>query len=565
MARQGDDLCPHDLTPKSCYTCRTAIRGAERLLSRYCTHGELRTKCRSCRAEQRPQCPECRDYVPQAGICLRCEKRNQRNSARRAFQPAMPRSAWTTDQALRQWQVEALSSWKGASRRAVIEAATGTGKTMLACAAIADIHTEFGEDTRVVVVVPTQVLARQWRQALTSALNLPDNSIGEQHSEAQIDWTNSRHPVLITVINTGRNQLKHVLTTWKAENRRVLLIVDECHRAGAATNAKVFEGHFDFSLGLSATPERPDEGERMHVYPNIGKKTYSYPLKLALDDGVLADFTSMNIYVDFTRFEQDDWEKSTEDLSKAIRSLKDEHPKLVSRSANFFLEVRKLAEAGDLTARRFEALLAKRRELLAECAGRKKALSDLLKVLSATRRRLIIFHESIAVAEETLQELRTLGTRASIDHSQMKAQDRTSERDRFASGRSQAMVAVRSLDEGVDVPEAEVAIIASGSRSKRQRIQRMGRVLRFVEGKQAICISILVRGTVEESITGAADSGLVGASRVRHHRYGETPLDVVLQPLVDSTYEPPMGRQTTEADQITFRFIQKNPTSGSRS
>lgn len=428
---------------------------------------------------------------------------------------------------------------------------------MLACAAIADVYSESESNTRVVVVVPTQVLASQWRQALTSTLHILDTSIGEQHSAAEIEWKNSEHPVLITVINTGRSHLGNVLSTWRAEGRKVLLIVDECHRAGATTNARIFEGHFDYSLGLSATPERPDEGERTHVYPNIGKKTYTYPLKTALDEGVLADFTSVNMYVDFSSHEQKAWEASTEDLGKAIRSLKFQHPEIDSSSSNFFTEVRKLAEADNPTARRVEALLASRRALLSNSTGRKKCLSDLLKILSTTRKRFIVFHESIAAAEATRQELLKLGVKASIDHSQMKPQVRVSERDRFSVGSSQAMVAVRSLDEGVDVPEAEIAIIASGSRSKRQRIQRMGRVLRFVEGKHALSISLLVRGTVEETVTGAGDKNLVGPERVRHHRYGKSSPKVAFDPSSPSSHTPLATGLTTEVDRLTYRFVQR--------
>ena len=430
---------------------------------------------------------------------------------------------------------------------------------MLACAAIADIHAEAGSDTRVVVVVPTQVLASQWRQALTSTLHILDTSIGEQHSAAKIEWKNSEHPVLITVINTGRNHLENVLSTWRTEGRKVLLIVDECHRAGAATNARIFKGHFDYSLGLSATPERPDDGEETHIYPNIGKKAYSYPLKTALDDGVLADFTSVNMYVDFTSREQWAWDQSTEDLGKAIYSLKAQHPEIDSDSSNFFTEVRKLAESDNPSARRVEGLLAARRELLSSSTGRQKCLADLLKILSTTTKRFIVFHETIAAAEETRQELVKLKVRTSIDHSQMKPRERASERDRFSLGSSQAMVAVRSLDEGVDVPEAEIAIIASGSRSKRQRIQRMGRVLRFVEGKRALSVSLLVRGTVEESVTGSGDAMLVGQERVRHHHYGKISPESAFDPSSPSGYSPPTTGLTTEVDRVTYHFIQRVP------
>jgi superfamily II DNA or RNA helicase len=150
-----------------------------------------------------------------------------------------------------------------------------------------------------------------------------------------------------------------------------------------------------------------------------------------------------------------------------------------------------------------------------------------------------------------------LGITASIDHSQMKTDDRSRERASFSSGRARAMVAVRSLDEGVDVPEAEIAIIASGSRSKRQRIQRMGRVLRHLEDKHALCISILVRGTVEESVTGAKDADLVGAGRVRHHRFGKNPPNIILEPDLPSGYKAVALGRSTEVDRLTMRYLHR--------
>ena len=570
VARQDDELCRHEMIPRTCTICRATTKGANRLLYGKCQHGNRPEKCETCEKDRRlgkdiqfarknPQCPDCRDFIKEPGLCTRCVNRRQRLERRQSkdISSTSPRASCSPERPLRKWQVEALASWKQYDRKAVVEAATGTGKTMLACAAIADIRAEAGSDTRVVVVVPTQVLASQWRQALTSTLHILDTSIGEQHSAAKIEWKNSEHPVLITVINTGRNHLERVLSTWHTEGRKVLLIVDECHRAGAATNSRIFDGHFDFSLGLSATPERPDEGEETHIYPNIGKKAYSYPLKTALDDGVLPDFTSINMYVDFTSREKWAWDESTEDLGKAIYSLKAQHPEIDSGSSNFFNAVRKLAESDNHTARRVEALLAARRDLLSASTGRQKCLSDLLKILSTTRKRFIVFHESIAAAEATRQELLKLGVKTSIDHSQMKPQVRVSERDRFSVGRSQAMVAVRSLDEGVDVPEAEIAIIASGSRSRRQRIQRMGRVLRFVEGKHALSISLLVRGTVEETVTGAGDKNLVGPERVRHHCYGKSSPKVAFDPWSPSSHTPPATGLRTEVDRLTYRFIQR--------
>jgi superfamily II DNA or RNA helicase len=101
----------------------------------------------------------------------------------------------------------------------------------------------------------------------------------------------------------------------------------------------------------------------------------------------------------------------------------------------------------------------------------------------------------------------------------MKPEARDQSMSRFRSDRAHVLVAVRSLDEGLDVPDAEVAITAAGSRSERQRIQRSGRVLRRGDGEtRAIGITVLARGTPEE-IIGYRDASLLGPKRVPHHRW----------------------------------------------
>lgn len=194
-----------------------------------------------------------------------------------------------------------------AGRRGVVEAATGTGKTLVALGAIEELRRERGSYLRVVIVVPSKVLASQWRRELEHTLNVPPHVIGEQHSDVVTEFDPDRHLVLLTVVNTARANLRRVLGGWRRHNLTSLLIVDECHRSGSEFNARIFDGAYDFSLGLSATPERDDGGHLRHVYPGLGSPVYRYPLLDALDDGVLAPLRSVNLYVDFDRAERDRW------------------------------------------------------------------------------------------------------------------------------------------------------------------------------------------------------------------------------------------------------------------
>ncbi len=325
-----------------------------------------------------------------------------------------------------------------------------------------------------------------------------------------------------------------------------MLIVDECHRAGAESNARIFESSFGATIGLSATPDRDDDGDKTYVYPSLGSPVFSYPLLRALDDRVLAPLRSINLYVDFTPDERSLWDATAEALTNAMRSLRWEHPDLDFDAGDIFARIGRLAENEDPAALRVVALLSNRRELLSESEGRRQCISALFNWLTTNSRKTIAFHETIAGAQNSLRELESRRVRAVLDHSQMKPKDRQESLAKFGRPTTQVLVAVRSLDEGLDVPDADVAMILAGSRSKRQRIQRVGRVVRPKAGKEALAITVLVRGTPEETVTGSRDDQLLGPTRVEHHRWPETAADDALEGL-PSSYQPARRRAPTRS------------------
>jgi superfamily II DNA or RNA helicase len=401
-----------------------------------------------------------------------------------------------------------------------------------------ELHREYGDRLRVAIVVPTRILARQWREGLRANLGIPSRWIGEQHTDAQVEW-NSAHPILVSVVNSARARLATVMDGWRRSNHVAFLVVDECHRAGSEYNSKIFEGHYDFSLGLSATPEREDKGHEEYVYPGLGHPVYRYPLRRALDDDVVAPVTSIDLYVDFSTHEQSQWLLLKDHIGDSFRTLKHWHPDLALVPPELLLkEISRLAERHDPAAMGLQKLLAERRALLANAETRGRCLKAILEWVASSRRRTLVFHETIAAAEASHAYLCSdLNVRAELDHSKLHSDERAQAADSFRANSSQVLVAVRALDEGVDVPDAAVAVIAAGSRSPRQRIQRFGRVLRRAEGKRALVLSVLVRGTPEESGVGGRDAELIGASRVRHHRWPKVPIAQGVSAEA-STYQP---------------------------
>lgn len=426
----------------------------------------------------------------------------------------------------------------------MVEAATGTGKTMVALAAVAALRAEHGSDLRVACVVPTVVLARQWREAFATHLRIQRRHIGEHHSGATLEWK-SPQPILISVLNTARKHLPAVRRTWEADQRKTFLIVDECHRAGSETNARIFDDRFDFSMGLSATPERADMGHIEVVYPGLGTPVFTYPLRKALDDGVLAELRSLNLYVDFSGAEQTEWDDAGRRIAVAMQRLQNSWPELRRYpEGKLWAAISRLARDGNRDASVIVGLLAIRRRILADCDARRLCHVATIEWIASRDERALVFHETIEQAKGGHRLLQRIGVHAGLEHSQLAGPDRAETLKRFRRGADRVLVTVRSLDEGLDVPEASTAVIACGSRSARQRIQRLGRILRPGDQKRAVAVSILVRGTPEESHVGARDGELLGPDRVVHHLWPEVSLREGLEAASSYAPRPPARRLT---------------------
>ncbi len=498
-----------------------------------------------CHRHQLEACPICADHDEPPAVSVRPPLTKSG--------PRAPGVPWLLTNQLRPWQESALEEWAASGRRGVVEAATGTGKTMLAMGAIQRLRAAFGDDLRIAIVVPTTALADQWRTELQRKLHVPTDAIGELHSTATVTFKADLHTVVITVLPTARRRLSAVMASWAEADLKSLMIVDECHRAGSDSNHSILNAPADFTLGLSATPERDDGHEATNVYPAIGGPFFRYPLVSALDDQILAPLISINLYVDFTATEQVMWDLITEELAQAFALLFAADPQLTKFSTgSMFREIGLLAASGDRTARWIVGLLSDRRALLSNSLQRAACVTEILRWVATTQCKAIIFHESIAGARLTYGALRRAGARVAMDHSQLPKGVRRGELEGFRTDRYQVLVAVRALDEGIDVPAAEIAVIAEGTRSQRQRIQRIGRILRPEEGKTAVVLSVLVRGTPEEPFVGGRDQALLGDQRVRHHRWPLRPLGAVLPDstgqCVQSTYEPGSQPTVTHGD-----------------
>lgn len=396
------------------------------------------------------------------------------------------------------WQAEALESWVAAGRRGIVEAVTGTGKTMLGVQAIADA---VSDGRRAAVLVPTKELQTQWRGVLRRALPGPVR-IGLLGDGERA--TLRSHDVVVSIVNSARGG--ELLPTDGAA-----LVADECHRYASEVNRLALDPAFDWRLGLTATLERPDRMEQ-EIIPYFESTVYEMGYERAIADEVTAHFRVALLGVAMSPREA----VLYEDFSRRIRDLMDtllEEYGLPSFPFHRFMaEVRRIAEGpwhpAQRYARAFQAAVFERKTLMAISPSKRRLVGELEHALRKADRTLV-FTDSIESAESIADDLDDRGLAVDTVHSEQRPADRRAVLAAFGAGRLQVVVAPRVLDEGVDVPAADLAVIVAASKTRRQMIQRMGRVLRRKADDRVARFAILyLKGTTEDPGEGAHEAFL---------------------------------------------------------
>ena len=407
-------------------------------------------------------------------------------------------STWGEDE-LFDWQQEALLQWAENGNRGVIEAVTGAGKTRVGLAAARN-HLDHGG--KVAVIVPTRVLMEQWVARIEEWM--PDVQVGLLGDGNADDLAG--FDVLVAV---DRSAARHSLGL--PGGCVGLLIADECHRYAGEKNRRALKDEFAHRLGLTATYGRDDGGEDEVLTPYFGGVVFRYSYADAVAQGVVAPFRVALLPVAFSGDEREKYEEFSEIMRRARKNL-------VAMGApeepyqDFIQFVNRLSKFGarheGMMAGRYLSASRKRRDLLAGATAKYDALARLIDSISAAGRS-IVFTETIESAEECADLIDGRGVASEALHSRVKPADRSGILGRFAGGSIKAIVAPRLLDEGVDVPEADLGVIVAASRQRRQMVQRMGRVLRRKQdGRAARFVIIFIEGTVEDPANEAHETFL---------------------------------------------------------
>ena len=373
----------------------------------------------------------------------------------------------STDYDLREYQREALDAWRDADDRGVLELPTGAGKTVIAIRAMV----ELGVPT--LVVVPTVDLLDQWQRELDAEFDVPVGRFGggEQRQEA----------ITVSTYDSAYLKAEDVGDAFE------FVVFDEVHHLGG-------EGYRDVArllaaparLGLTATFERPD-GAHETVAELIGDRVYALDVDDLAGDH-LAPYDIRRIEVELTPEERERYEEKQGTFVEYVRdagitfSSGSDYLELVKRSGN------------DPAAR--EALLAKQdaREIMMNASRKRDRLESILDRHRDDRVIVFTAHTDLVyrLSERFLLPAITAET---------GAKERREILERFREGTYGRVVAANVLDEGVDVPDANVAVILSGSGSEREFTQRLGRILRpKADDGRAILYEVVSAETAEERV-----------------------------------------------------------------
>lgn len=390
---------------------------------------------------------------------------------------------------LYQYQKDAIASWVGENYRGIFDMATGTGKTLTGLGAVAKLSEDLDDELAVIIVCPYQHLVEQWVEDIVRFNISP---IIGYSSSSQKDWKKRlSQAVRNQKIRAEKKFFCFVCTNATFTNSYVqeqigkikspvLLVVDEAHNFGARSLSSLLDDRFDYRLALSATLERHrDEEGTAALYNFFGRKCIEYTLERAIEEDKLTPYKYYPVLVYLNDDELANYEQISYELSKHV--IKGRNGKT------------KLDNYGEMLA-------IKRSRIV---AGAVHKLSRLIDVIEPYKEDhfLLVYCGATHIAtlnsdksdtnEEDIRQIeavtRLLGNNLGMKVSKFTSEENIDERNaikqHFKDGDDlQAIVAIKCLDEGVNIPGIKTAFILASTTNPKEYIQRRGRVLRKSPG-----------------------------------------------------------------------------------
>ena len=393
------------------------------------------------------------------------------------------------DVTLHDYQKEAISVWVGENYRGIFDMATGTGKTYTGLGAISKLSEDLDDELAVIIVAPYQHLVEQWVEDIERFNMNPIVAYGDlahkdwrkKLSKAVLDQKIRRDKRFFYMVCTNATFTDKYLQEQIGKIRTpILLVVDEAHNFGARTYAKLLDDRFTYRLALSATLDRHrDEEGTALLYKFFGKKCIEYSLERAIDEDKLTPYKYYPVLVYLSDIELESYEELSYEMSKCLIKGKDGKYKLNKRGEILALKRSRVVAGAiqKLDALREVILPYKNDHNILVYCGATRIVdesydgpddeSDIRQIEAVTK---ILGNElGMSVARFTSEE--NIEQRALIKKHFQKGDD------------LQAIVAIKCLDEGVNIPGIRTAFILASTTNPKEYIQRRGRVLRKAPNK----------------------------------------------------------------------------------
>ena len=395
------------------------------------------------------------------------------------------------------YQKDALEKWKKNNRKLICEMATGTGKTRVALACIADLL-EKKNKLAVFVACPQNTLSLQWKNEVEKMNLLFENSIiaDSTNSNWKIDLekilldialNKTQNVIVYTTHQTNSSEkFMQILSQFKNQTE-FCLIGDEAHGLGANKSKRGLKFYYDCRLALSATPKRwfDDKGTQ-HLYDFFGNVLFEFTIKDALktinpltNKPFLTQYEYYPYFVSLTDDELDEYVKLTKKIGR-FSSYKNSSVSYKKAYEQFIFARANIIKNAEGKYSKF-----------IEIINKMKNIEDLLIFVSPeqiSRIINILSERDIKCSKITENE----GTVANINFGGLTERQHIIKQ--FQNKQLQCLIAIKCLDEGIDIPTAEKAILLSNSSNPREYIQRIGRVLRQSETKKrAIIIDFIIK------------------------------------------------------------------------
>lgn len=366
---------------------------------------------------------------------------------------------------LREWQEAAFPLW-WERKRGIVKVVTGGGKTVFAIHCLKKYLEENSNNT-IFIVVPSIALLDQWYEGL---------QLSFQNNEIALNGGGERLGKLSKITISTIDSVKNIIENFDAS--KTLLIVDECHKIGTEKRGETLTNNWHATLGLSATPERDyDDNFYIIIRKILGDIIFDYDYIDAREDEVIVNFKLLYAYAAMTNSEEAEYKKFTKSIQRRAATI----------------------GGNNMNDYPLKMLIFNRARMVKNSVNRIPFGIELLQKYK--RDSWIVFTENKKQAKEFNTIINKKGYKSAIYNTDLDSNEREENLNNFKNGNLNVLVSCTALDEGFDMPEADGAMILSASSSKRQRIQRMGRVLRITANKKnALIVTVYSSKTEYEKL-----------------------------------------------------------------